>query len=83
MYLYGWLDRVGGVYRAIHPLIALMEASGYAWKSRVKCRNRLPILEPAAVRLFMNLTKLAEDYFKRVRKRIKAAEFAHPDKSYP
>jgi predicted nucleotidyltransferase len=56
MYSYGWVDRVGrGVYRVIHPLIALMEASGYAWRSKVKYKDRLPILELAVARLFETL----------------------------
>jgi len=31
----------------------------------------------------MNMAKLAEDYFKRARNRIKSAELAYSDKSYP
>ncbi|MGQ9690968.1 MAG: nucleotidyltransferase domain-containing protein [Thermoproteota archaeon] len=50
---YGWVDKVErGVYRIVHPFIALMEASGFAWRDEVKNRDRLPVLELAVVKLF-------------------------------
>lgn len=53
MYSYGWVDRVErGVYRIVHPLIALMEASGFSWRSRIKDKERLPVLEAAIVKIF-------------------------------
>lgn len=53
MCAYGWVDKVErGVYRVIHPFIALMEASGFTWRDRVKNRDRLPVLELAVVKLF-------------------------------
>ncbi len=53
MYSYGWVDKVErGVYRVVHPFVALMEASGWAWRSRVKNRDRLPVLEAAVSKLF-------------------------------
>ncbi|MEM2930673.1 MAG: nucleotidyltransferase domain-containing protein [Thermoproteota archaeon] len=53
MYSYGWADKVErGVYRIIHPFIALMEASGFTWRGKVKNRDRLPVLELAVVKLF-------------------------------
>ncbi|MGQ9479744.1 MAG: nucleotidyltransferase domain-containing protein, partial [Thermoproteota archaeon] len=49
---YGWVDKVErGVYRIVHPFITLMEASGLAWRSRVRNRDRLPMLELAVVKL--------------------------------
>jgi predicted nucleotidyltransferase len=51
---YGWADRVDrGVYRLIHPLVALMEISGTGWRDRVRQRDRLPVLELAVARIFM------------------------------
>jgi len=53
MYSYGWVDKVErGVYRIIHPFIALMEASGLVWRDKVKNRDRLPMLETAVFKLF-------------------------------
>ncbi|MCX8184003.1 MAG: nucleotidyltransferase domain-containing protein, partial [Crenarchaeota archaeon] len=53
---YGWADKVErGVYRVIHPFIALMETSEFTWRNRVKNRDRLPVLELAVVRLFETL----------------------------
>lgn len=50
---YGWVDKVErGTYRVVHPFIALMEASGLAWRSGVRNRDRLPMLELAVVKLF-------------------------------
>ncbi len=49
---YGWLERLErGVYRAIPPIVALMEASGFRWRSKVKQRDRLPVLEFIVARL--------------------------------
>lgn len=53
---YGWADRVDrGVYRLIHPLVALMEISGAGWRGMVRQRDRLPVLELAVARTFMVL----------------------------
>ncbi len=50
---YGWIDKVKrGVYRVVHPLIALMEVSGLVWRDRIKQRDRLPVLELAVAKLF-------------------------------
>ncbi|MBC7092217.1 MAG: nucleotidyltransferase domain-containing protein [Nitrososphaeria archaeon] len=50
---YGWVDRVSrGVYRIVHPLVALMEASGFVWRDRIRQRNRLPVLELAVAKIF-------------------------------
>lgn len=50
---YGWVDRVErGVYRVIHPFIALMEVSGLKWRDRIKQKDRLPVLELTVVKLF-------------------------------
>ncbi|MBO3841525.1 MAG: nucleotidyltransferase domain-containing protein [Candidatus Brockarchaeota archaeon] len=53
MHSYGWVERVDrGVYRVVHPVIALMESSGFSWRERVKNKDRLPILEFAVARFF-------------------------------
>jgi hypothetical protein len=53
MYSYGWVDKVErGTYRIVHPLIALMESSGLAWRNKVRDRERLPVLELAVAKLF-------------------------------
>jgi len=50
---YGWIDKIErGMYRVVHPFIALMEVSGFVWRDRVKSKDRLPILELAIVKLF-------------------------------
>ncbi|MCX8188967.1 MAG: nucleotidyltransferase domain-containing protein [Nitrososphaeria archaeon] len=50
---YGWVDRVErGVYRVVHPFVALMEASGFVWRNKIKQRDRLPVLELCVARLF-------------------------------
>ncbi|MEM2172516.1 MAG: nucleotidyltransferase domain-containing protein [Thermoproteota archaeon] len=53
MYSYGWVDRVErSTYRIVHPLIALMEYSGFVWRDKVKDRIRLPVLEITVVKIF-------------------------------
>lgn len=53
MVSFGWADKMGrGVYRIVHPIVALMEASGASWRDRVKQRDRLPVLELAVARMF-------------------------------
>lgn len=50
---YGWVDRVNrSVYRIVHPLVALMEASGFVWRDRIRQRDRLPVLELAVAKIF-------------------------------
>ena len=49
----GWIDRMGrGSYRVVHPIVALMEASGAEWRSKVRQRDRLPVLELVVARTF-------------------------------
>jgi predicted nucleotidyltransferase len=58
---YGWLDRLDrGLYRAVPPLIALMEASGHRWRDRIQQREKLPILELVVARLFEELGPMLE-----------------------
>lgn len=53
MVYFGWADKMGrGLYRLVHPIVALMEASGVTWRDRVKQRDRLPVLELAVARIF-------------------------------
>ena len=53
MVYFGWADKMGrGLYRLVHPIVALMEASGVVWRDRVKQRDRLPVLELAVARMF-------------------------------
>ncbi|MDW8034670.1 MAG: nucleotidyltransferase domain-containing protein [Nitrososphaerota archaeon] len=53
MYSYGWVDKVErGVYRIVHPLIAIMEASGFSWRSKIKETERLLLLEAIVAKIF-------------------------------
>lgn len=50
---YGWVSHVGrGTYRVVHPIVAIMEASGNEWREKVMDADRLPILELAVSRMF-------------------------------
>lgn len=50
---YGWVDKCGRkTYRVVHPIVSLMEASGFRWRDEVRQRDRLPVLELAVARLF-------------------------------
>ncbi|MEM3786349.1 MAG: nucleotidyltransferase domain-containing protein, partial [Nitrososphaeria archaeon] len=50
---YGWMDKLGrGVYRIVHPFVALMEVSGFVWRDKIRQRDRLPVLELCVARLF-------------------------------
>ncbi|MEM3404088.1 MAG: nucleotidyltransferase domain-containing protein [Nitrososphaeria archaeon] len=50
---YGWVDKMDrGIYRIVHPFVALMEVSGFVWRNKIKQRDRLPVLELTIARLF-------------------------------
>ncbi|MEM3061026.1 MAG: nucleotidyltransferase domain-containing protein [Candidatus Bathyarchaeia archaeon] len=54
----GWIERIErGKYRAVHPIVLMMEFSGHKWRDAILKKDRLLVLELAVAQLIQFFSK--------------------------